>query len=160
MARRGNTPLDIFLHIDMVGGDKEACWPWKRKLNVKDQRPYFTINGKRRPAYVIALELFTGEDADERMALHSCDNSSCCNPHHLSWGDQQKNMNDMKERDRHGMPKTVARAMMKLIDKGHSHKSIAELYGVSRETVTALNNGRSRLPKPSNSDTLKEDAGE
>jgi DNA-binding XRE family transcriptional regulator len=52
-------------------------------------------------------------------------------------------MNDMKERDRHGLPKTVIRAIRKLIKVGRTHNEIAKLYGVSRETITAIHNRRS-----------------
>ena len=49
----------------------------------------------------------------------------------------------MKERDRHGLPKIVVRAILKLLSENKTHKEIAELYGVSRETITAINTGRS-----------------
>lgn len=140
---RKNKPTDIFKHIDMKGGDKDECWPWKGKLNKKDGRPYFTIEGKRRPAYAIALELSSGKTQSKSLvARHNCDNRTCCNPHHLTWGTHQDNMNDMKERERHGLPRTVVRAILKLLTDGRAHADIAELYGVSRETITAINNGR------------------
>lgn len=58
-----NTPLDIWKHIDMKNGNKDQCWTWKGKVNGKDGRPYYTIDGKRRPSYIITLEAFTGESA-------------------------------------------------------------------------------------------------
>ena len=79
-----------------------------------------------------------------RYILHSCDNSICCNPHHLSWGSHQDNMDDMKQRDRHGLPKTVVRAIKTLLDGDKTHQEIATLYGVSRESITAINNGRGK----------------
>ena len=139
---RANVPTNVFKSVEMSTPDE--CWPWKGTVNAKDGRPYITIEGVRRPSYVIVLELFTGEEADKRYALHSCDNRICCNPHHLSWGNHQDNMNEMKERDRHGLPKTVVRAILKLLQDGKTHRSIADLYGVSRETITAINNGRGK----------------
>lgn len=139
-----NIPTDVFKSIDMHGGDKDVCWEWKGRVNKKDNRPYFTVNGKRRPSYCIVLELATGEKQETgKVACHSCDNSICCNPHHLRWDSHQSNMDDMVERDRHGLPKTVVRAIQGLLSKGKTHSSIAELYGVSRETITAINNKRS-----------------
>ena len=128
----------------MHEGDKDACWEWKGKPNPKDGRPYITIEGARRPAYVIVLELHTGEHAGGRYALHSCANRICCNPHHLNWGNHQDNMDDMKERDRHGLPRTVIRAIHKLLEGTATHQEIADLYGVSRETITGINNGRGK----------------
>ena len=139
---RKNVPHDVFKHIDMRGNDE--CWPWKGKVNAKDGRPYFTIDRKRRPSYVIVLEAFSGTKQTEgQVARHTCDNPICCSPHHLVWGTHQDNMDDMKERDRHGLPKTVVRAIRGLLDNGRKHQDIAKLYGVSRETITAINNGRS-----------------
>lgn len=139
---RKNRPLDVFRFINMHEGDKNVCWEWKRKLK-SDGRPYFTLDGKERPAYVIVLELTSGEEQGDRVARHSCDNPVCCNPGHLEWGTKQDNSDDMVERDRHGMPKTVVRAIKVLLMEGKTHKSIAELYGVKRETITAINNERS-----------------
>jgi hypothetical protein len=133
-----NKPMDVFKFIDMKKGDIEVCWPWKRKLNKGDNRPYITIDGSRRPSYVVVYELFTGEEAGDRVARHSCDNPVCCNPHHLSWGSHQDNSDDMKERERHGLPKTVIRAIRKLLNDGRTQSDIADLYGVSRETISAI----------------------
>lgn len=139
---RKNTPIDVFLHIDMMDGDTKECWEWKGKPNAKDGRPYITIEGVRRPAYVVVLELFTGEQANGRYALHTCDHKICCNPHHLNWGSHQDNMDDMKERERHGLSGIVVRAILKLLAEGRSHREIADLYGVSREAITGINNSR------------------
>tara|TARA_Y100001938_G_scaffold135396_1_gene196987 strand:+ start:802 stop:1227 length:426 start_codon:yes stop_codon:yes gene_type:complete len=137
-----NKPKDIFKHINMHGGNKDECWEWKGRLNPKDGRPYFTINGLRRPSYAIVLEATTGEAQEDRIARHNCDNPICCNPYHLVWGDHQDNMNDMKERERHGLPKIVVKAIKKLIEQGKTQSEIAELYGISRETVSSISTGR------------------
>ena len=143
---RTNKPNDVFKHIDIRGDDD--CWPWKGKLNAKDGRPYFTVAGKRRAAYIIVLELHTGQKAQKnKMAIHSCDNPICCNPFHLSWGTHQDNMNDMKDRERHGIPKTVLRAILKLRKEGRTQAEIAKLYGLARETISAIDTGRTHKEK-------------
>jgi DNA-binding XRE family transcriptional regulator len=139
-----NVPTNVFKHINMHNGDKDVCWEWKGKLNVKDGRPYITIDKRRRPAYTVVLELHSGQDQEDRIARHSCDNPVCCNPHHLSWGNHQDNMDDMVERERHGMPKTVVRAIKKLRTEGKTQQEIADLYGISREAVSAIDTGRRR----------------
>ena len=140
---RKNKITDVFKSINMMEGDANVCWPWTGKTNAKDGRPYFTVEGKRRPSYSYVLEAHKGEAQKGRMVLHSCDNPICCNPLHLKWGTHQENMNEMKERDRHGVPATVIRAIRKLLSDKRPHSEIAELYGVSRETITAIHNGRS-----------------
>ncbi len=147
---RTNQPIDVFKHIDMHGGDPDVCWEWRRAVNKKDGRPYFTVNGNKAPAYAIVLRLYKGEppaSLKTPMALHSCDNRICCNPYHLDWGDHQQNMNEMKERERHGLPSTVVRAIRRLLDSGRTHRDIADLYGVSREAITAIANGRAHKDK-------------
>ncbi len=139
---RKNLPTDVFKHINMHNGDTNVCWEWTGKVNKKDSRPYFTVEGKRRPAYSVVLELHSGELPKGRLATHSCDNRTCCNPSHLSWGTHQDNMDDMVERERHGLPKTVVRAIRKLRIEGRTQSDIAELYGISRETVSAIDTGR------------------
>jgi hypothetical protein len=137
-----NTINDVFKHINMHKGDKNVCWEWKGKINKKDGRPYFTVKGNKSPAYAVALRAYKGEpssDLDKPMARHSCDNRICCNPHHLDWGSHQTNMDDMVERERHGLPKTVVRNIGKLLKEGRTHKAIAILYGTSREAITSIN---------------------
>ena len=139
---RKNLPTDVFKHINMHNGDTNVCWEWTGKVNKKDQRPYFTVSGKRRPSYSVVLELATGTAPNKKIPLHSCDNRICCNPTHLSWGTHQDNMDDMVERERHGLPKTVVRAIRKLRNQGRSQSDIAELYGVSRECISSIDTGR------------------
>ena len=142
---RKNKPTDVFRLIDMKRGNILPCWPWEGTVNKKDGRPYFTIDNKRRPAYAIVLELATGQKQEKgKIALHSCDNPICCNPDHLRWGSHQENMDDMKERERHGLPRIVVRAIHSLLEHGRKHSDIAELYGISREAVTAIHNRQAR----------------
>ncbi len=135
-----NVPTDVFLHIDMRGGNRDECWPWRGNVNKTDGRPYFTVAGRRRTSYALVLELASGEQQGTRVARHSCDNPVCCNPKHLSWGTNQDNSDDMKARERHGLPKIVVRAIKKLLLKGMTHDEIADRYGLSREAVTKINN--------------------
>lgn len=140
---RKNKPTDVFRFIDMKGGNNVPCWPWEGKVNKKDGRPYFTVEGKRRPSYAIVLELATGVlQKKGKCALHSCDNLVCCNPDHLRWGSHQDNMDDMVKRERHGVPKIVVRAILKLREEGKTQQEIANLYGLSREAISAIDTGR------------------
>jgi len=139
---RANKPIDVFKHVDMSGG-VDACWPWKRQLH--KGRPYFDVGGKKRLAYRITYELYHGVELDsDTMLLHQCDNSQCCNPRHVRPGKHQENMDEMVDRERHGLPHHAVRGIRKLLMRGDTHQSIADLYGVSRETITAINNNRRR----------------
>lgn len=141
---RKNLPTDVLKLYNLHGGDTSVCWEWKGKVNKRDGRPYITIDGKRTPAYRVVLTLFKGEPPiPKALACHSCDDKLCGNYTHLRWDTHQANMDDMVERDRHGLPATVIRAIRRLLQEGKTHIEISKLYGVSRETVTAINNNRS-----------------
>ena len=143
-----NTKADIWSNIDRSGGNDE-CWVWKggQGGRANELRPYFGCEGKRYIAYRLVWELVHGsEPPSDKMILHSCDNGrmpiGCCNPKHMSLGTVQENSADMTERGRHGLPHNSVRAIKRLINEGRMHSVIAELYGVSRELVTAIANGR------------------
>ena len=48
----------------------------------------------------------------------------------------------MKERERHVLPATIVRSIRKLRTEGKTQQEVAELYGVSRETISAIDTGR------------------
>ena len=139
-----NIRTDVFLKIDMHFGDTDVCWEWCGGLGGRkdDKRPYFHLNDEKVLAYRLVYELVTGRrlHADE-LVRHTCDNRICCNPRHLQVGDHQENMDDMKDRDRHGVPATVVKAIRKLAKEGTTHKEIAKLYGLGRTTVTDILTG-------------------
>ena len=140
MSRRKNKDTDVFKLIDMSGGS-DSCWPFKGRLN-SEGRPYFTADGVKQLAYRLVYELVTGNSTQGQIIRHSCDNPVCCNPSHLELGSHQENMNDMKERERHGLPHHAIRAIRKLgAIQGLSHQSIADRFGIGRSTVTEIISG-------------------
>lgn len=81
--------------------DDTSCWPWTAKS--KHKFGYGVLNGgsnKTVNAHCLAWALKNGPIPDGGFVLHTCDNPSCCNPHHLYIGDNAQNMRDMKERGR------------------------------------------------------------
>ncbi len=142
-----NTLHDVFKYIDMQGPDD--CWPWSGPVGgrAREPRPYFTAQGQRFMAYRLVYSLVHGVDLlPSQLILHSCDNGmmpvGCCNPAHLRIGDQRANSDDMTARQRHGLPHSVVRAIKTLLERGKLQQDIADLYGVSRELITAINNER------------------
>ena len=51
-------------------------------------------------------------------------------------------MDDMKQRQRHGLTHHAVRAIRRLLATGHTQQEIADNFGVSRETVSAIANDR------------------
>jgi hypothetical protein len=144
---RSNDPVDVFQLIEMRGPD--SCWVWHGSWGGRayDRRPYFMANGERTMAYRWVWRLVHGVDLlPGQMILHSCDQGGypigCCNPSHMSVGSHQDNMDDMRKRERHGLPATAVAAIRRLLDQGDTQQSIAEKFGVSRETISAIATGR------------------
>jgi hypothetical protein len=86
------------------------------------------------------------------LALHSCDNPSCCNPAHLRPGTQSENVRDMVNRKRRNLsgvnngrarldPERV-RFVRRLLDRGHRQADIAFLFNVAKTTISAIHCGR------------------
>lgn len=148
MSRKARQKVEVFQFINIVVGadnrpDFTKCWLWKEDapLSGRDSRPTFTFNNRRMLAYRVTYELMTGVDLSSDVILrHKCDNKMCCNPRHLEEGTHQQNMDDMKDRERHGLPHNTVRAIKKLLLSGELHSEIATKFGVSRQTITAINN--------------------
>lgn len=126
---------NVFKYINMMGGNPDVCWPWIGATGGVHKRPYIRYDGKVRTAYSVVYELTTGDIVGTRLIRHKCDNPQCCNPKHLEIGTQRDNMRDMKERERHGIPKIVKNAWLKLHSDGVPATTIAERYGVSATAV-------------------------
>ncbi len=143
-----NDPIDVFKLIDMRSADE--CWPyigpsWGGQR--RDRRPYFMARGRRTMVYRWVWELVKGETLTEAdLILHSCDNGGwpigCSNPNHMRKGTVQENSNDMTDRQRHGLPATVVRAIRRLLAAGRTEEYISKQYGLTRETVSAIKTGR------------------
>lgn len=131
-----NKKSDVFKFIDMSGGN-DSCWNWKGALSTKG-RPYFTVDGRKYIAYRLVYELVHGECPDDKMILHQCDNGQCCNPRHHKLGNQQENMDEMKQRERHGLPHHTIKTILKLKEAGRPHQEIADLFGIGRSTVSEI----------------------
>lgn len=140
--RSKNIPTDVFKHINMNGGDVTRCWEWTASVP-SNGRPQFQVDGRRILAYRLVYSLYTGEELDRSVVIrHKCDNPLCCNPHHLETGSHQDNMDDMKQRERHGLPHHVVRAVRRLRADGVPQKDVAKRFGVSRETISGIDTGR------------------
>jgi hypothetical protein len=140
-----NNAEHVFTVINMLTGSVHErlgtrCWPFTNKPN-KDGRPYYRVSNKNYLAYRLVYELVNGELDPKLEVRHKCDNPLCCNPAHLETGTKQENMNDMKERERHGLPHHTVRAIRKAaLRSGVTHADIAEIFGLGRSTVTEIIN--------------------
>jgi hypothetical protein len=84
--------------------DPESCWNWPLSKNVQTGYGQLStwVNGQRKllTAHRSSYEAFKGLIDDGLFVLHKCDNPACFNPHHLSLGTQQENMEDAMAKGR------------------------------------------------------------
>ena len=124
-----NKPHDVFKQVDMKGGDTTQCWPWlgfKRTDPRGNERGIFSVEGKKLYAHRVVWECYNGRPLEHKEVIrHTCDNTICCNPHHLLVGVQKDNVRDMLERERVGEKKEVIIKVMHLLETGISAAEVS-----------------------------------
>ena len=130
--------------------DPDACWIWARAttrggygvLWVKELRAYWK-------SHRLAYHLKNGEILKGVHVLHSCDVPACCNPRHLSAGDDAMNRADSIRKKRHARCETHGRRKLSREDvaaivasTGVTQRALARRYGVSESAVSMIVNGK------------------
>ncbi len=151
VGRDGTTPA----HATELG----PCWPWASSTNNRGYGQFGVVapgGGPRKQltfyAHRIAWSLSNGPIPDGKFALHHCDNPPCCNPSHVYIGDHKQNMADAKARGRMRPPPPRALRitnaewleMLAMADAGMTNTAIALEFGVTKQYVGHLLNGKSR----------------
>lgn len=102
---KGRIPVDIhrrFLSKIKVTGS--GCWQWTASLTTLGYSRLFShlLNGRAitKSGHVVSYELYIGEIWPGHEVCHSCDNTICVNPFHLSLGTSEDNRRDALLRGR------------------------------------------------------------
>jgi hypothetical protein len=126
------------------------CWPWSER----DEYGSFYYQGIKIGAHIFAYALHNGSLDIDLHVLHTCDNPSCVNPHHLFQGTQHQNIQDMiaKGRSNYGRRKQInpnsiltpekVKYAKSLIIMGIRHSVIAKELNVSRSSITYIATGK------------------
>ena len=136
------------------------CWNW---LGAKKPAGYgnVRINRVYKNAHRVAWELTYGDIPKGMHVLHSCDNTSCCNPHHLMLGTSVSNRIDMVRKGRGNYRHTnrarglnnpngklnddqVAQIRAAYIPGKVKQSELAAQYGVSQRLVSLIVRGEAR----------------
>jgi hypothetical protein len=103
-----NSRVDAYTHPEPNTG----CWLWDGSVNEKGY-PILQVqrNGVKKNIKVHRYNCvrFHGPIPDGLIVLHSCDNTICVSPHHVSAGTVAKNNQDMYRRGRRSLQR-LARA--------------------------------------------------
>ena len=132
--------------------DLGPCWVW---TGDRHEHGYGRLKetGTRATVYAhrLSYELHHGPIPPDHHVCHRCDNPPCVNPAHLFAGTDRDNHadRDAKNRVRHGerhanakLTADKARVIRALYAAGGvSQRKIAQLYGVSHQTISELLRG-------------------
>lgn len=124
------------------------CLVW---IGQKDPRGYgkLKLAGRQQRAHRLMFELIKGPMPAGMVVLHSCDNTSCVNPAHLSAGTQADNVADMCAKGRRASTKgennprarltqkqvDEIRARFVRYDRRNGARQISREYGVSKTVI-------------------------
>jgi hypothetical protein len=137
-----------------------CCWEWTLALCVTGYGRFCSKN-KTYAAHRWSFMYHKGEIPVGKLIRHACDNPKCVNPDHLSYGTQQENMNDLKEKVRlmkgepevnkdtmgenNGRSKLTAddvREIRVLKGFAFNHVELGKMYGVNESAVRNILAGR------------------
>ena len=130
-------------------GSLGECWEWKAQIK-KTGYGAFRFGKTKVGAHRMAYFLMTGDDADNMLICHSCDNKICCNPMHLWKGSYLDNNRDRRDKGRSRPPigernggAKLSRDQVSQIREMYStgeyyQKELAELFNVSVSTATGV----------------------
>ena len=121
----------------------DQCWNWKGTIT-KGYGSFWKENNNR-PAHRIAYELWKGPIPEGNVVRHSCFNTLCVNPNHLSVGTQKENIEDSVKAGRHQHNETHWSSIkfnddqIKAIKSSlKSQRQLAREYNVSQTTISKI----------------------
>ncbi len=137
--------------IDKISSP-DGCWLWTACTNGR-YGLFSWLKGCSRYVHRISWMISFGKVPKGMCVCHKCDNPLCVNPSHLWLGTQIDNLKDMDAKDRrskgkkHRVPrgknhhrsvltnKQRYKVIPRLVSKGLSDYDIADILGVTRNTV-------------------------
>ena len=131
---------------------ESGCWVWTGSNKSQFGYGAFKIGNRASKveyAHRAAWSLYVGEIPKGMCVCHSCDVSSCVNPDHLFLGTAKDNSDDKVRKGRAAigdmlpitkLTKADAIAILSMKDK--PKKVLAEMFNISRQSVSDIIHGR------------------
>ena len=139
-----------------VDVDENGCWRNRKYKNYS--KGYFSIRYLNKIEILPRLILIDRHGRSfmkNYVTRHLCHNNGCINPWHIVYGTQQDNVDDCIRANRRRQQRGSKNVMSKLIEKqvreikiilkynkSIKHHDIGNFFGVSRGTISNINNGR------------------
>ncbi len=116
----------------------DLCWLW---MGAKTGNGYGAIKVDQitHLAHRFSWELHFGTIPNGKLIRHKCDVRNCVNPNHLEIGTQKDNVMDMIVRGRYvgkRLDPIGIEFVRHWLKRGHTQKSIAEAFGISRPSIS------------------------
>lgn len=156
--RRFFTDLERFREKVNIVLDKTSCWEWKGQIDKRTGYGVFWYNNMSRFAHRAVFQVVHSMPLLERKqhSCHKCDNRPCIRPSHLKLANAKWNAQD---RNKKGRGNTLAGErvswsklsnadipqIIELRRQGLTHKQIADKYGVSRQAIGKIFEGKQWL---------------
>ena len=145
MAKKG--PLEERFWAKVDKKSEEECWLWTASLR-DGQYGSIKVDGKTEFAHRASWFLHHGTWPDG-LLLHKCDTPLCVNPHHLSVGSHQDNVDDMFRKGRENkafgfaLPHTklTEEQVLNIRSSSENQYKLAEKYGVGQGTISRIKSG-------------------
>lgn len=131
-----------------------GCWIWTGALTNHQTHHYGNLPVRKSYNYkahrYAAARFLKSDLASKDFVCHTCDVPECVNPDHLYVGSAKTNARDRDFRARntylrgeqHNMCKLTEAQAVEIFFLPGNHRKIAEKFGISRPTVTAIKAGR------------------
>lgn len=123
------------------------CWEWQGPYNQSGGYGIIKVGTENLFVHRLSYLYFLNRLDENLLVCHHCDNPKCVNPDHLFQGTIQDNNRDRTNKDRQPKGENHYRAILtanqvveirRLARSGKTHRELAETYGVSISTVSAL----------------------
>lgn len=129
--------------------EPDKCWLWQGNF-LKSGMKYGRVNLGRKSylAHRLSYEFLVGPLNDGMLALHTCDNPKCVNPHHLYAGTHKDNAIDRSVRNpdsyavgsKAGPAKLTEDQVISIRQDDRSCYVLAKQYGVSPGLISMVKN--------------------
>lgn len=142
---------DMKRFMERIKITRDGCWEWQHSMSA-DGYGIFIMENRDYRAHRASYELFKGEIPPGLFICHSCDNTKCVNPEHLTADTHINNMGDMVKKGRatklignlHPNAKLME-ADVKTIRERHANGNISQLalsreYNISTATMSMVIN--------------------
>lgn len=137
----------LWSKVDKQGEDE--CWEFTGAINSSGYGSLLLIDSVRnahRIAYCLYNDCLDSID-DIKVVRHTCDNPSCCNPHHLLSGDRELNTQDMLRRERGAVQKLSISDVREIRDRFENEditqKELARDYDCGKSNICYVVNNES-----------------